>query len=567
MAEQNEKPLNFLEEIISADLESGKHTSIRTRFPPEPNGYLHIGHAKSICLNFGLAKRFGGVCNLRMDDTNPEKEDVEYVESIKEDVTWLGGEWDGEVRYASEYFDQLYSFAQKLIRDGKAYVCSLSEEELREHRGTVNIPGRPSPDRDRPVEESLDLMERMKNGEFAEGTYTVRAKIDMAHVNMKMRDPLIYRIKRQPHHHVGAGWNIYPMYDFAHGLSDAIEHITHSICTLEFDNNRILYDWFVEAVDPDGLATAGTQPRQYEFARLNLAYTVMSKRKLKQLVEEKHVEGWDDPRMPTISGLRRRGYTPESIRDFSDRIGVARRDNVIDVGLLEFCLRDHLNKIALRRMAVLNPVELVIENWPEGRVEMVSVPNNPEDPEAGSRKVPFSGHLFIERDDFMIDPPKKFFRLSVDREVRLRSAYYVKATRYEADSRGEVTRIYATYDPESAGGNALDGRKVKATLHWVSVPHAVDVEVRLYDRLFSKENPEEVQEGESFLDNLNKDSLKIIPHAKAEPALLELPPGEKVQFERIGYFSVDPLLSKPQKPVFNRAVTLRDDWAKVQAKG
>ena len=567
MAEHREEHQNFLEEIISGHLASGKYPSIRTRFPPEPNGYLHIGHAKSICLNFGLAKKFGGKCNLRMDDTNPEKEGVEYVDSIQEDLKWLGWQWDGDVHYASEYFDRLYEFAKKLIRDGKAYVCSLNEEQLREYRGTVTEPGRPSPDRDRPAEESLDLLERMKKGEFEEGRYTLRAKIDMASPNMKMRDPLIYRIRRIEHHHLGAGWNIYPMYDFAHGLSDAIEHITHSICTLEFDNNRELYDWFVQAVDPDGLATAGREPHQYEFARLNLAYTVMSKRKLKQLVEEGHVDGWDDPRMPTVCGLRRRGYTPESIRDFADRIGVARRDNVVDPALLEFCVREHLNKIADRRMAVLDPIELVIENWPEGKTETVEVVNNPENPEAGSRKVPFSGRLFIERDDFKPEPPPKYFRLAPGREVRLRCAYYVKATRFETDAEGNVTKVYATYDPATAGGNAPDGRKVKATIHWVSAEHAKTVEARLYDRLFRVEAPDVAPEGGTFLDNLNPGSLKVLENVKVEPSLAELRPGDKVQFERVGYFCVDTRFSRPGAPVFNRTVTLKDEWAKIQAKG
>ena len=560
MAETEEttekRSLNFLEEIIENDLANGTHKSILTRFPPEPNGYLHIGHAKSICLNFGLAKKYGGKTNLRFDDTNPVKEDTEYVDSIMEDVHWLGFDW-ASVHYASDYFDQLYEWAKLMITKGLAYVDDQTLDEIRKNRGTVTVPGTESPYRNRSVEENLDLFERMKNGEFPDGSKVLRAKIDMAHPNMQFRDPIMYRILHAEHHRTGNKWNIYPMYDYAHGQSDSIENITHSICTLEFDIHRPLYEWFIEQL--------GIFPsHQYEFARLNINYTVMSKRKLLQLVKEGYVSGWDDPRMPTICGFRRRGYTPESIRNFCERIGVAKRDNIIDYSLLEFSLREHLNKIASRMMAVLNPVKVVITNYPENQVEMLTAVNNPEDENAGTREVPFSRELYIERDDFMENPPKKYFRLAPGQEVRLRYAYFITCQEVIKDENGEVVELRCTYDPASKGGNSPDGRKVKGTIHWVSAQHAIDAEVRLFDRLFKTEAPDDVEEGHSFLENLNPDSLKVLQNCKLEPELAKLKVLDKVQFERLGYFCVDKD-STAEHLVFNRACTLKDSWAKMNA--
>ena len=551
------RSLNFLEEIIENDLSSGKHKSVLTRFPPEPNGYLHIGHAKSICLNFGLAKKYGGKTNLRFDDTNPVKEDTEYVDSIMEDVKWLGFEW-ANVFYASDYFDQLYLWAVEMIKKGLAYVDDQSLEEIRKNRGTVTVPGTNSPYRDRSVEENLDLFERMKNGEFADGSKVLRAKIDMAHPNMQFRDPIMYRILHAEHHRTGNKWNIYPMYDYAHGQSDSIENITHSICTLEFDIHRPLYDWFIEKLNI-------FPSHQYEFARLNINYTVMSKRKLLQLVKENHVSGWDDPRMPTICGFRRRGYTPEAIRNFCERIGVAKRDNVIDYSLLEFSLREHLNKVAPRMMAVLNPLKVVITNYPENQVENLTAINNPEDESAGTRQVPFSREIYIERDDFMENPPKKYFRLAPGQEVRLRYAYFIKCDEVIKDAEGNIVELRCSYDPASKGGNSPDGRKVKGTIHWVSAEHAIDAEVRLFDRLFSKENPEEVEEGQTFLDNINPDSLQVLQHCKLEPELAKAKVMDKMQFERLGYFCVDKD-STAEHLVFNRACTLKDSWSKESKK-
>ncbi len=552
--------VDFIRAIIKDDLAAGRNEGrVHTRFPPEPNGYLHIGHAKSIVLNSGIAREFGGKFNLRFDDTNPEKEDVEYVDSIKEDMRWLGADWEDREFYASDYFDQLYAWAQHLIRAGKAYVCSLNEQEIRSYRGTVTEPGRPSPDRDRPADESLDLLERMKSGEFPEGKYTLRAKIDMAHPNMKMRDPLLYRIRHIAHHRTGDRWHIYPMYDFAHGQSDAIEGITHSICTLEFEVNRPLYDWFIANLP------VPHQPRQIEFARLNLTYTVMSKRKLLQLVTEGHVSGWDDPRMPTISGLRRLGYTSSSIRTFCDRIGVAKRDSTVDLDLLKWAIREEMNRTAPRVMAVLRPLKVVITNYPEDQVEMIECVNNPEDPGAGTREVPFCRELWIERDDFREEAPRKFFRLKPGQEVRLKHAYFITCDEVVKDpDTGEVTELRCTYDPETRGGDAPDGRKVRGTLHWVSARHAFAAEVRLYDNLFRAPFPEE---GGSFLDNLNPDSLEVIPRAMLEPSLAEAGPGFRCQFMRLGYFCTDAKDSRPGAPVFNRTVTLKDTWAKLEAKG
>jgi glutaminyl-tRNA synthetase len=552
-------PVDFIRTIIDDDLAAGKnHGRLVTRFPPEPNGYLHIGHAKSICLNFGVAAERGGKCNLRFDDTNPTKEDVEYVDSIKEDVAWLGFKWDG-MFFASDYFEQLYQFAVELIRKDKAYVDELTADQTREYRGTLTEPGKDSPFRNRPVAESLDLFARMRAGEFEDGKYVLRAKIDMASPNLNMRDPTLYRIRRAHHHRTGDTWCIYPMYDYAHPLSDALERITHSLCTLEFEDHRPLYDWCVENL------IEGDRPQQIEFARLNLNYTVLSKRKLLQLVQQKHVSGWDDPRMPTITGLRRRGYTPESIRNFCARIGVAKKENVIDMAQLEHSIREDLNRRALRVMTVLNPLKVVITNYPEGHVEDVDVINNPEDVDAGTRKVPFSRELYIERDDFREDPPKKFFRLAPGREVRLRCAYFITCTEVIKDSAGAIVELRCTYDPATRGGDAPDRRKVKATLHWVSAPHALGVEVRLYDRLFSVEDPEDVREGESFPDRLNPDSLTVIGDARAEPSLAAATAGDKFQFERLGYFCVDPD-TQPGRLVFNRTVSLRDTWAKIEQR-
>lgn len=545
--------LNFIEEIIEQDLKSGKCKSIITRFPPEPNGYLHIGHAKSICLNFGLAKKYGGKTNLRFDDTNPVKEDTEYVDSIKEDIKWLGFQW-AEEHYASDYFEQLYQWACELIRKGLAYVDDQSLEQIRENRGTVQTPGKNSPYRDRSVEENLDLFTRMRKGEFEDGSKTLRAKIDMAHPNMHMRDPIMYRIIHTSHHRTGDTWPIYPMYDYAHGESDSIENITHSICTLEFDIHRPLYDWFI--------AQLGIFPsHQYEFARLNLNYTVMSKRKLLQLVKENHVSGWDDPRMPTICGFRRRGYTPESIRNFCEDIGVAKRDNTIDYTRLENALRDDLNKKAQRVMVVLNPVKLIIDNYPEDETDMLDAINNPEDESAGTRKVSFSNTLYIEREDFMENPPKKYFRMSIGQEVRLRYAYIVRCVGVDKDEKGEITAVHCTYDPQTRGGNTPDGRKIKGTIHWVDAKNHCSVEVRLFDRLFKTEAPDKVEEGQTFLDNLNPDSLKILQDCKAEKFLADTKPLDKYQFERMGYFSTD-YDSTAEHIVMNRACTLKDSWAK-----
>ena len=553
-------PLDFIREIIVADREAGKHGGrVHTRFPPEPNGYLHIGHAKAICLNFGVAGEFGGRCNLRMDDTNPTKEDIEYVESIEKDVAWLGFRWHGEVLYAADYFEQMYQYAERLIRMDKAYVDDLTADQIRAHRGSLTEPGTDSPYRNRPVEESLDLFHRMRAGEFPDGSRVLRAKIDMASPNINMRDPTLYRIRHASHHRTGDAWCVYPMYDYAHPIEDAIEGITHSLCTLEFEDHRPFYDWVIEALDTE------FRPQQIEFARLNLNYTLMSKRKLLQLVAEGHVSGWDDPRMPTISGLRRRGFTPASIRDFCDRIGVAKKENVVDVALLEHCVREDLNTRAPRAMAVLRPLEVVIENYPDGQVEHMDVVNNPEDPAAGTRKVPFSRVIYVEHDDFREDPPKKFFRLAPGREVRLRNAYLVTCREVVKDPvSGAVVRLLCTYDPATRGGDAPDGRKVKATLHWVAASTAVDGEVRLYDRLFTVADPSD-DEGKDWRTFLNPHSLDRVQGCKLEPSLASLPEGSRVQFERLGYFCVDPD-SAPGAPVFNRTVTLKDAWARMEAR-
>jgi len=556
-------PIDFIRTIVSEDRLAGKHGGrVATRFPPEPNGYLHIGHAKSICLNFGIAEETGGTCNLRFDDTNPAKEDVEYVDAIKEDVEWLGFKWDA-LFFASDYFERLYQFAVQLITRGRAYVDSLTAAQIREYRGTLTEPGRNSPYRDRPSAESLDLFARMRAGEFEDGAHVLRAKIDMASPNFNMRDPTLYRIRHATHHRTGDAWCIYPLYDFAHPLSDAIERITHSLCTLEFEDHRPLYDWLVREL---GDALDGTRPQQIEFARLNLNYTVMSKRKLLQLVQLGHVSGWDDPRMPTITGLRRRGYTPESIRDFCQRIGIAKKENVIDVAQLEFCIREDLNRHAQRVMGVLRPLKVVITNYPEGQVEEVDVINNPEDPSAGTRKVPFSRELYIEQDDFREAPPKKFFRLSPGREVRLRCAYFITCTDVVKNAAGDIVELRCTYDPATRGGDSPDGRKVKATMHWVSAAHACTAEVRLYDRLFSVEDPDREETGTTFLDYLNPGSLEVLTGCQIEPSLAAAKPGFRFQFERLGYFSVDPD-ARSGAPVFNRIVSLRDTWARIAQKG
>ncbi len=550
-------PVDFIRAIVDEDLATGKHKGrVATRFPPEPNGYLHIGHAKSICLNFGIAAERGGTCNLRFDDTNPAKEDVEYVDAIKEDVEWLGFTWAAEL-YASDYFERLYQIALTLIDKGLAYVDSQSPDEMRASRGTLTEPGVNGPYRDRTIAENRDLFARMRAGEFPDGAHVLRAKIDMASPNFNMRDPTLYRIRHSSHHRTGDAWCIYPMYDYAHPISDAFEHITHSICTLEYEDHRPLYDWLVNAV------IEGDKPHQYEFARLNLNYTVMSKRKLLQLVQQGHVTGWNDPRMPTISGLRRRGYTAESIRDFCARIGVAKKENVIDVAQLEHSVREDLNTRAQRVMAVLRPLKVVLTNYPEGQVEEVDVINNPEDPSAGTRKVPFSNVLYIEQDDFREDPPKKFFRLSPGKEVRLRCAYFITCTNVVKNDKGEIAELRCTYDPATRGGDSPDGRKVKATLHWVSAAHAVPAEVRLYDRLFSVEDPENGTDGKTFLDYLNPQSLEVLTGALGEPRLASAEAGLRVQFERLGYFCAD-VDSRPGALVFNRTVSLRDTWAKMQ---
>jgi glutaminyl-tRNA synthetase len=557
----NEPSYDFIREIVMNDLKTGKHKFIRTRFPPEPNGYLHIGHAKSICLNFGVASQFGGLCNLRFDDTNPAKEEVEYVESIKEDVQWLGFDWDDREYYASDYFDQLFEFAVKLIKKRRAYVCSLSPDQIRQYRGTLTEPGINSPYRNRSIEENLDLFLQMKAGEFKDGEHVLRAKIDMASSNINMRDPTLYRIKHVTHHRTGNKWCIYPMYDFTHCLSDAIESITHSLCTLEFENNRPLYDWVLDTLETE------CHPQQIEFARLNLNYTVLSKRRLIQLVEEGHVNGWDDPRMPTISGIRRRGYTPESMRNFCDRIGVAKRDSIVDMELLEFSIREDLNKIAPRFMAVLDPLKVVISNYPEGQVEELEAINNPEDESMGKRKIPFSRELYIEHEDFLEDPPKKFFRLYPGGEVRLRYAYYITCQEVIRDKNtGKIIELRCTYDPETRGGWSKDKRKVKGTIHWVSAAHSIPAEVRLYDRLFTVPNPLEKKDGKDFKDYVNPQSLTVLSSCRVEPSLKTLLPGNSCQFERQGYFCVDTKDSTADLQVFNRTVTLRDTWAKLEKK-
>ncbi|HRX20551.1 MAG TPA: glutamine--tRNA ligase/YqeY domain fusion protein [Syntrophomonadaceae bacterium] len=553
-------PVNFVQNIITQDLEEGKNGGkVHTRFPPEPNGYLHIGHAKSICLNFGLALANKGLCNLRFDDTNPSKEDVEYVDSIMNDVKWLGFTWDDRLFYASDYFEQLYQYAVGLIKAGKAYVCDLTADQIREYRGTLTEPGKESPYRNRSVEENLDLFARMRAGEFEDGSRVLRAKIDMASPNLNMRDPVLYRILRATHHRTGDKWCIYPMYDYAHPLSDALENITHSVCTLEFADHRPLYDWCIENVDYSG--EAESRPRQIEFARLNLTYTVMSKRKLRELVESGYVDGWDDPRMPTISGLRRRGYTASSIRDFCERIGVAKRNSTVDIALLEHCIREELNANAIRVMTVLKPLKITLENYPEGQVEWLETDNNPENENMGTRKIPFSRELYIEQEDFMENPPKKYFRLTPGGEIRLKSAYIIKCERVIKDeATGEVTQLICSYDPDSKSGGPTSGRKIKGTSHWVSASHAVDVEVRLYENLFTSENPDEE---ENYKSVLNPNSIEILTGCKAEPALKELPADNKYQFLRQGYFCQDSKLSGPDKMVFNRIVSLRDTWAKV----
>ena len=551
-------PSNFVRDIILEDLKANKHGDrVQTRFPPEPNGYLHIGHAKAICIDFGLADEFGGHTNLRFDDTNPEKEETEYVESIKADVNWLGFQWDG-LFYASDYFDQLYEWAIKLIKDGKAYVDDLTADEIRKHRGTLTEPGKDSPYRNRPVEENLDLFERMRAGEFPDGSRVLRAKIDMASPNLNFRDPVMYRILHADHHRTGSKWCIYPMYDYAHGQSDSIERVTHSLCTLEFEDHRPLYNWFIEQL--------GIFPsRQIEFDRLNLTYTLLSKRKLLQLVQEKRVSGWDDPRMPTLSAIRRRGYTPESVRNFIGAIGVSKTNGSIELAMLEHFVREDLNKRSLRVMAVLRPLKVVIDNYPENQVEEMDAVNNPEDESAGKRKVPFSRELYIEQDDFREEPPKGYFRLSPGREVRLRYGYFITAKSVVKNDRGEVVEVHCTYDPATHGGNAPDGRKVKSTIHWVSAASAIDAEVRIYETLFAKEDPSKVEEGQDVLDNLNPNSLEVISNAKVEPSLASAAAGSRFQFERLGYFCVDPD-SSSGKLVFNRTVALKDTWAKVEKK-
>ncbi|CAB1062266.1 Glutaminyl-tRNA synthetase (EC [Olavius sp. associated proteobacterium Delta 1] len=554
----SEAATNFIKHIIDEDLKAGKNDGrVHTRFPPEPNGYLHIGHAKSICLNFGLAEQYSGLCNLRYDDTDPSKEEIEYVDSIKKDVRWLGYDWEDREYYASNYFEQLFEYAVRLIKAGKAYVDSLSADEIRHYRGTLTEPGKNSPYRERSKEENLDLFERMRAGEFQDGEHVLRAKIDMASPNIIMRDPTLYRIKHVPHFRTGNMWCIYPMYDFTHCLSDSIEGITHSNCTLEFETNRALYDWVLNQLD-------AYHPQQIEFARLNLTFTVLSKRKLIRLVEEDHVSGWDDPRMPTISGLRRRGYTPESIRNFCDRIGVAKADSMVDMALLEFCIREDLNKTAPRVMGVLRPLKIVIDNYPAGQVEELEAINNPGDQGMGTRLVPFSRGLYIERDDFMEDPPKKFFRLAPGREVRLRYAYFIKCEEVVKDpASGEIVELRCTYDPATRGGDAPDGRKVKGTLHWVSAEHSIPAQVRLYDHFFVKENPNEVEEGKDFTNYINPKSLETLQDCRVEPSLAHAKPGDRCQFERLGYFCVDAKESKPDALIINRTVTLRDTWAKI----
>ena len=556
MAAEERLPVNFIEAVINEDLKTGKHEGrVHTRFPPEPNGFLHIGHAKSICLNFGIAEKYdGGLCNLRFDDTNPLKEEDKYVNSIIEDVKWLGFDWEDRLYYASDYFDQLFDYAVQLVRDGKAFVCDLNSEEIRSYRGTLTEPGKESPYRNRSIDENYDLFMCMKSGEFPDGSRTLRAKIDMSHPNLNMRDPVIYRILHASHHRTGDTWCIYPMYDWAHGLEDSIERITHSLCTLEFEDHRPLYDWYLEQL---GVYHC----QQIEFARLNQNYTVMSKRMLLELVEGGFVSGWDDPRMPTISGYRRRGYTPQSIRNFAEKIGIAKRDNTVEISLLEHSVREDLNKRAPRVMAVLQPLKIVIENYPEEQTEELAAVNNPENPEAGTRNVPFSRELFIEQNDFMEDPPRKFFRLAPGREIRLRYAYFITCTQVIKDENGHVIEIRCTYDPETKGGSAPDGRKVKGTIHWVSAKHCLDAEVRLYDRLFSVPNPG--RDGD-FKKDINTDSLQVLTHCKVEPSLKNTDPSVTVQFERKGYFCVDFVDSSPEHLIFNRTVPLRDSWKKIE---
>ena len=569
MAEnETRQPTDFIREIVEADLASGKYGGrVHTRFPPEPNGYLHIGHAKAICLTYGIAEEYGGLYNLRFDDTNPTKEKTEFVESIQEDIRWLGFDWEDRLFYASDYFDQLYEWAVELIKKGKAYVCDLNDEEIREYRGTTVFgkdgkretpPGEDSPYRNRSVEENLDLFERMRKGEFPDGSRTLRAKIDMAHPNLNMRDPVMYRIMHTEHHRTGDKWCIYPTYDWAHGQSDSIEGITHSICDIGFENHRPLYDWFLDELGV-------FHPRQYEFGRLNLTYTILSKRQLRELVDGGYVSGWDDSRLPTLCGLRRRGYTPEAIREFCRRIGVSKSESIVEIQKLEHCLREHLNKLALRRMAVLNPLKVVITNYPEDHEEELDAINNPEDEAAGTRKVPFSREVYIERDDFMEKPPRKFFRLAPGREVRLRYAYFITCQEVIKDEKGEIVELRCTYDPATRGGDAPDGRKVKGTIHWVSARHAVKAEARLYDYLFTKENPTAVDEGQDWKDNLNPDSITILPECYVEPGLASVQPGYRCQFERLGYFCMDPDSTR-DRPVFNRTVALRDSWKRIQAK-
>lgn len=554
------KRSNFIRDIIKKDLKEGKNSGrVHTRFPPEPNGYLHIGHAKAVCINFGLAEEFHGKCNLRFDDTNPTKEESEYVESIKKDVRWLGFDWEEKEYYTSDYFDRLYELAVLLVKKGKAYVCDLNAEEMRKYRGTLKGSGKDSPYRERGIEENLKLLKAMRKGKYEDGSKVLRAKIDMSSPNLNMRDPVIYRILHRKHHRTGNDWCVYPTYDWAHGQSDSIEGITHSICTLEFEDHRPLYDWFIDQLDIH-------HPQQIEFARLNLTYTVMSKRKLLELVEKKYINGWDDPRMPTLSGVRRRGYTPEAVRNFCTEISVAKADSTVDIALLEYFVREDLNKKAPRVMGVINPLKVVIDNYPDGSSEELTAINNPEDPSKGTRKVPFSKILYIERDDFMEDPPKKFYRLAPGREVRLRYAYFIKCIDVVKDTDGDIIELRCTYDPETKGGDSPDGRRVKATLHWVSAEHSILAEVRLFDRLFIKENPLKLEEGRDFKENLNPDSLKIANNCRLEPSLSAARPGDIYQFERLGYFCAD-LDSTMKKAVFNRTVTLRDQWAKIKKAG
>lgn len=552
-------PSNFIREAIEEDLRSGRFKEVKTRFPPEPNGYLHIGHAKALCIDFGMAEAFGGKCNLRFDDTNPVKEDVEYVDAIKEDIHWLGFDWEDREYYASDYFETLYQYAVELIKQGKAYVDDLSPDQIREHRGTLTEPGKESPFRNRSIEENLNLFERMRVGEFQEGACVLRAKIDMAASNINMRDPVMYRIIHAHHHRTGDKWCIYPMYDFAHGQSDSLEGVTHSLCDLAYEDHRPLYNWFIEQL--------GIFPtRQIEFARLNMTYTILSKRYLKQLVDTKMVSGWDDPRMPTLCGMRRKGYTSRAVRNFIDQIGVAKNENLIEFALLEYNVREDLNKIALRVMGVLDPVKVILTNYPEGQVEELEAVNNPEDPSAGTRKLPLTRELYIDREDFRDEPPPKYFRLAPGKEVRLRYGYIIKCTDFKRNPQtGEIEEIYCTYDPETRGGYAPDGRKVQGTIHWVSAAHAVDAEVRMYERLFTIENPNKMEEGKSFLDYVNPNSLQVLTHCKVEPGLTNAESGTHYQFERKGFFTVDPD-SKPGKPVFNLTATLKDTWAKIEKK-